>query len=126
MAQARRALHVLARFTATPGELHFCVWDGYSDVELPPARVRLPHRSYALFHGSLNDIDAWAGEAGRGAPVPPPAFVWPADRAWCFASDVDPHWAGIGAGRAAVDALLADPALDVVPARPAEPQPGYR
>jgi hypothetical protein len=128
-AQARRALHRLARFTATPGECYFCVWDGYSDVELPPeargALIDLPHRRYALLRGALTDIDAWEDTVGRGAPVPPPAFVWPADRRWCFASDVDPHWAGIGAEQAAIDALVDDPELDVVPARPSDPQPRY-
>ena len=59
------------------------------------------------------------------ARVPAPAFVWPADHAWCVASDVDPHGAGIGAGRPAIAALTAAPDLDVVPARPDGPQPTY-
>jgi hypothetical protein len=54
-----------------------------------------------------------------------PAFVWPADHAWCFASDVDPHWAGIGADRKVVDRLVADRNLDVVHADPEERQPTY-
>ena len=128
--QARRALHLLARFTSTPEECHFCLWEGYSDVPLPPAGqrgplVELPHRRYALLRGSLRDIDAWETDLGGGQPIAPPAFVWPADHRWCFVSDVDPHWAGIGAGPAAIDALVSDPQLDVVPARPAENQPRY-
>jgi hypothetical protein len=55
----------------------------------------------------------------------PPAFAWPADHSWCFARDVDPHWAGIGAEKAAIDTLLNTPELDVVPAQPTEPQPTY-
>ncbi|MGA5299030.1 hypothetical protein ACPCHT_03835 [Nucisporomicrobium flavum] len=126
--QARRALHVLADFTSTPGDCLFCVWEGYSDIPLPPglALVTVPHRRYALLRGAVGDIDAWEDDLGGGQPVAPPAFVWPADRSWVFASDVDPHWAGIGASKAAVDALIAAPGLDVVPARPAEPQPAYR
>jgi hypothetical protein len=131
IAQARRALHVLAQFTATPQDCYFCLWEGYSDVPLPPEvrrgpLVEIPHRRYALLRGSLQDIDDWEAALGGGQPIPPPAFVWPADHRWCFASDVDPHWAGIGAERAAVDALIRDPELDVVPARPAEAQPLYR
>jgi hypothetical protein len=57
--------------------------------------------------------------------MPSPAFIWPADHAWCVADDVDPHWAGIGAGTAAVDALVSDPRLDVVRADPAREQPFY-
>src|SRR5215213_8014902 len=44
---------------------------------------------------------------------------------WCFAHDVDPHWAGIGAEQALIDTLLNAPELDVVPAQPTEPQPTY-
>ena len=55
----------------------------------------------------------------------PPAFAWPADHRWCFASNVDPHWAGIGSEQAAIDTLLNTPELDVVPAQPTEPQPTY-
>lgn len=130
IAQARRALHRLAPFTSTPEECYFCLWEGYSDIELPPEVLRgplveIPHRRYALLRGSLSDIDSWQDDVGGGQPVPPPAFVWPADRRWCFASDVDPHWAGIGGSRAAVDALVDAPGIDAVPARPAEDQPQY-
>jgi hypothetical protein len=128
--QARRALHRLAPFTTTPQECYFCVWEGYSDILLPAEALRGPlvdlgHRRYALFRGALHDIDHWENDFGGGQPIAPPAFVWPADRRWCFAGDVDPHWAGIGAGRAAVDALVGDPRLDVVPADPRGSQPQY-
>jgi hypothetical protein len=130
IAQARRALHRLAPFTATPEDCYFCLWEGYSDIPLPPdARrgplVEVPHRRHALFRGRLRDIDHWETDFGGGQPIAPPAFVWPADRRWCFTSDVDPHWAGIGAERTAVDALVADPRLDVVAADPADSQPRY-
>lgn len=125
--QTRRALHRLAAFTATPDECYFGVWDGYSDIEVPTSapRIELPHRRYALLAGSVSDMDDWEG-LGTGGLCAPPAFVWPADRSWCFASDVDPHWAGIGATPAAVGALLKETGLDVVIAEPGEPQPAYR
>ncbi|MGA3564435.1 hypothetical protein [Melissospora conviva] len=130
MTQTRRVLRRLAEFTSTPQECYFCVWDGYSDIPLPSRVLRgpmveTPHRRYALLRGALNDIDAWEAELGGGQPIMPPAFVWPADHRWCFARDVDPHWAGIGAEQAAVDALVADGGLDVVPACPTEDQPAY-
>lgn len=116
--QIRRALRVLAAYTATPQDCYFCLWEGYSDAPLPPGvrLVEVPHRRYGLLRGAIGDWEV----------VAPPAFVWPADRRWCLARDVDPHWAGIGAGRAAIDALIADPVLDVVPAVPAARQPWYR
>ncbi|WP_416904253.1 hypothetical protein [Micromonospora echinospora] len=131
LTQARRALRLLARFTSTPQDCYFCVWEGYSDIPLPPdvrhgPLVEIPHRRYALLRGALHDIDAWEADLGGGQPIAPPAFVWPADRRWCFASDVDPHWAGIGAEQVAIDALIGDPHLDIVPAHPTEEQPLYR
>lgn len=130
IAQARLALHQLSRFTDTPQKCYFCVWDGYSDIDLPPAvrggrLVDLPHRRYALLDGSLADLDTWEQALGVQGPCPPPAFAWPADRRWCFASDVDPHWAGIGAEQAAISALVHDSRLDVVPARPDAVHPAY-
>ncbi|GAA2543309.1 hypothetical protein [Pseudonocardia hydrocarbonoxydans] len=126
IAQVRRALHVLAPFTATPGDCWFCAWEGYSDLPLPPGPlVELPTRRYGLFRGTLDAVDTWAADLGAPGTAWPPAFVWPHDRAWCVTSDVDPHWAGIGASAAAIEALLHDTGLDVVPVRPGEVPPTY-
>jgi hypothetical protein len=93
-------------------------------------KVVVPNRAYFLFRGSASDFGDWgAADEWAGQPrqhMPAPAFVWPADHAWCLANDVDPHWAGIGADFPAIDQLLADPGLDVVPADPSQDQPYYR
>jgi hypothetical protein len=127
--QARRALEHLRRFTATPADCYFCVWEGYPDLNFPPSMlhgptVSTPQRRYFLLRGSLTDLGSWHEILG-GAGSFPPAFAWPADHSWCFARDVDPHWAGIGAEQAAIDTLLNARELDVVPAQPTEPQPTY-
>ncbi len=160
---------VLAAFTSTPDDCHFCVWEGYGDTvtvntvsagdgavylddedalrtlgspdarpalapapvsSMPPLpRVAVPERAYWLFRGPLADLGAWDSAHGWPDGVRlhgvEPAFVWPADHAWCVASDVDPHWAGIGGSRSLVDRLVTDPRLDVVPADPAQEQPRY-
>jgi hypothetical protein len=100
----------------------------------PPASrepmVVVPNRSYLLFHGTVTDLGdagpapAWPGQLGEARADP--AFIWPADQAWCVANDVDPHWAGIGASAQAIDELVADPRLDVVRADPRARQPRYR
>lgn len=128
--QARRALDRLARHTAAADHCYFCVWDGYGDLDLSttpgsPVVLHLPDRSYTLVEGPLAALRTWETELGRGGPLVPPALVWPADHRWCFVSDVDPHWAGIGASAEAVADLVGDPALDVVVADPREPQPYY-
>jgi hypothetical protein len=100
-------------------------------------KVVLPHRAYYLFHGPVSGLGEWAGREESADPhaalrgpsrafAPDPAFVWPADHAWCVAKDVDPHWAGIGADPVAIGELLTDSRLDVVPADPDADQPRYR
>jgi hypothetical protein len=131
ISQARRALSILAAFTDTPDECYFCVWEGIAGTFLSRAAlegpmVSVPHRRYALFTGRLTDIESSHDDFNQGEPRPLPAFVWPADHRWCFANDIDPHWAGIGAHQAAIDRLVDDPGLDVVRARPDETPPAYR
>jgi len=93
-------------------------------------KVTIPNRVYFLFRGSLADFGDWgAADRRPGEPrdwMPDPAFIWPADHAWCIADDVDPHYAGIGANTVAIDRLLAHPELDVVLADPGAEQPDYR
>jgi len=93
-------------------------------------KVVVPNRSYYLFRGAMSDFGDWG--AAEMWPeklrlhMPDPAFIWPADHAWCIANDVDLHWAGFGADVSVIDELLADPELNVVPAAPREDQPSYR
>lgn len=126
-AQTATALRTLAAFTSTPDDWYFCVWEGSGFGELPPAVLRgpmvvVPHRRFALLRGTSADVDDWERFFDGNAPTP--AFVWPADHAWCFACDVDPHWAGIGGTREAIDALLCSD-LDVVSANPSQQAPAY-
>lgn len=128
--QARRALRELARYTTTPDHCYFGIWDGYGDLHLSavpgePTLLHLPDRSYTLFEGPLDALRTWETGLGQGAPLVPPALVWPADHSWCFVCDVDPHWAGIGAGAEAIADLLDTPGLDIVAADPRAPQPYY-
>lgn len=97
---------------------------------IPPVpKVVVPNRAYWLFRGPLVDVGSW--DTAEGLPyairldTAEPAFVWPADHAWCFALDVDSHWAGIGAHPPLITKLTSDPRLDVVPADPTQGQPSY-
>jgi hypothetical protein len=133
--QWRALFEQLGARTRTPDDCYFCLWEGWPfprsvlhapKVSVPP-HPRVPYRSYFLFRGLLSDAGAW-GEPKIWPGDPPPfeaAFVWPADRAWCVANDVDPHWAGIGADATLIDRMVADPSLDIVAADPGEAQPAY-
>jgi len=89
----RRALGVLATHTATPSIACAAIWEGWTSRQPPPPapRVHIPHRTMLLFTGPvgvLRDAPALAWqEPGRSYQAP--HLVWPADRAWCLACEVD-------------------------------------
>lgn len=113
----------LAHYTGTPDDCYFCIWDGWPSftADDPTPKISIPNRDYFLFHGTLGDVADWNAQIktllddlGDLGDVPPPAFVWPADHAWCVTCDVDPHFASIGATMDAIDRLVADSRVDVV------------
>jgi len=123
-------LGALARFTGTPEDCYFCIWDGWPsfDINDPTPKVSIPNRDYFLFHGTLTDVSDWDAQIKallHDSEAPPPAFAWPADHAWCVTSDVDPHFASIGAVAEAIDRLVANPHVDVVVDDPDREPPYY-
>lgn len=133
--QLRIAVSALLQHTSTPTEGYVLIWDGYGDSVLPTTvlnspRVVIPGREYHLCQMSLQDLvsgavgNAW--EAESGFPMQPPAFIWPSDRVWCITSDVDPHWAGIGAEQEAIDSFLTESRLDVVQVERGQKLPFYQ
>lgn len=112
--------------TSTPDDLRFLLWDGW------PYEPRLPRsgrfdvhgmRTCALASGTIGDWVDWSGSSPeRGYP---PAFVWPADRAWCLAYDVDSHFLGVGGSEEAVARVLAESSRTAVPATRDDLPPMY-
>jgi hypothetical protein len=58
--------------------------------------LHLPGRDYLLFAGPLDDLadpdwtsTAGLGEGLRDGGVPAPQLLWPADHAWCSATEID-------------------------------------
>lgn len=89
----RAALVTLASHTNTPDDGYAAVWEGWgANPPTPRApRVRIPHREMLLFRGRIEALRdapalAWQEPAGTGVP---PHLVWPQDRAWCLACEVD-------------------------------------
>jgi hypothetical protein len=140
-----RLVTILSRHTATPSDCFFGLWDGFGDIhgspavgflrtrghqpppEVPPAfprevlagpRVLIAHRSYLLFRGQLRDAGQWGAAdmaPGRPRPINSPNLIWPHDRAWFVASEIDLPWTGVAGSSALVDELLTDAVLDVEP-----------
>ncbi len=131
-------LEILRSETSTPGHCWFCLWEGYDLAGVPLSsdgadrvvadpipevarrmpRVELPHRSYLLYSGPLED-------ALLVPPPPSPSqsanLFWPEDRAWCVASEIDLAWTYVGGSPALVRALadaVAPEALEVAPDAP--------
>jgi hypothetical protein len=141
---APEALIALCRLlgdnTATAAECFFCLWDGYgwiagtptaarvsavsvachcepsrkqafSAEELSRPRVTLPHRSYLLLAGPLPAAAQIVWPPFRQSPN----LFWPADRAWCAATEVDFDSTLVGGTPQLINKILETPALDAWP-----------
>jgi hypothetical protein len=139
---AARLAEVLAGYTSDPEHCCFAIWDGYGDLgflfmfrEGTPESVRrhaettaetraetwralveeaasfeLPGREMSLLDGPLAAVvDFYQPHRN------PPSMWWPGDHAWCVGTDIDLMSTYIGAGRACVQALLADDELEAWP-----------
>lgn len=121
----------LAQYTGTPDDCYFLVWDAWPSFrpgdQMP--KVSIPNRDYFLFHGTLADFSDWNSQIEAllldDHDAPTPAFVWPADRAWCLTCDVDPHFATIGGTADAIDTIVALREVDVVDDDPDREPPYY-
>jgi hypothetical protein len=107
---------ILRDWTATPEDCWFCVWDGYGWESPEGPRVQLPHRSYLLYQGPAESALALPALDGTFGQCP--NLWWPADHAWCVASEIDLPWTYIGGPRGLIDAILADDRIEALPAAP--------
>ncbi len=144
---ARVLAGILRDWTGTPEDCWFCVWDGYgwesssllfsvvasAETRQPETvapskrdrvpgpvreapRVQLPHRGYFLYQGPAEAVLTLPGLEGMFGQCP--NVWWPADRAWCVASEIDLPWTYIGGPRGLIDAVLADDRIEALPAAP--------
>lgn len=75
-------------------------------------RLELPGRAYLLFRGPMRGVRPFfsAGQSGFWGQTP--NLLWPADRTWCVATEIDLDSTVVGGPRALVDAVLAHPTLE--------------
>lgn len=113
-------------------------------VRVPPAfsseildgpRVSLPGRDYILFEGPLTAATemGWRIGALLSATYPQldvdpdefqpqsPNLFWPADRAWCVATEIDLDSTYVGGSQALIESMFEDPRFEAWPAHLDDP-----
>jgi len=106
---------ILRGFTTTPERCFFGLWAGYS-VRGGPL-LELPGREYLLYEGPVEAITATAS-LGHGQTA---NLAWPADHAWCLASEIDLAWTYVGGSGPLVERLLGDERIECLPAGADDP-----
>jgi hypothetical protein len=139
-ASLRRALAShLAGETGTPQSVYFGIWEGWGllhpesssdfafvgdpvpgkprrQISLKPFHkmvagrptFELPYRAYLLAHGSLEDLPR--------IPVGlTPSLIWPEDRAFCCATEIDLESTLVGLSKERAQQLLDDENLEALP-----------
>jgi hypothetical protein len=131
---------ILARHTATPESAFFgmsTITAGVAEEWPDAPQLEQPSREWVVLKGPLKAVDQIAlssrrgfsfgfvvysdgrREAASGDEMPEsfdrevPNLIWPEDRAWFVASEVDLDSTLVGGSRALIDALLAAPDLEV-------------
>jgi len=131
---------VLGRFTSTPDECFYAVWEGWGQLhggrarvwmsgdghgvpaeplltreELNVDRVRLPHRRYLLMSGPLRAVGDVARYDGPDTWVSQsPSLLWPADHNWCVATEIDFDSTLVGGPAPTIDEILTAPGLEAM------------
>lgn len=114
---ASALVDVLEKWTSSPEDCWFCVWDGYGaldpDTRWPgAARLHLPGRSYVVLRGPVR--------AAASSLEPPPFrqsanLWWPQDHSWCVATEIDLSWTYVGGSESCIREVLADGRLEAIP-----------
>jgi hypothetical protein len=108
---------VLRRHTTALDAVFVGIWEGVGWIEpgqQQAPRLRLPERSHLVFQGDADVLDhvGWVGFDGRLVHEAP-NVIWPAGRSWFVASDIDQESTYVGGSKALIEALIADPSLEV-------------
>ena len=112
----------VAVFTATGdgsgGGVDDAVAPAFPPEVMTGPRLRLPGRGYLLFRGPVHAA-ADLGWSYRDWFQPqPPNLMWPADRSWFVASEIDFDSTLVAGPRELIDEVLRDPRFDAWPVGP--------
>jgi hypothetical protein len=118
--EMERLCSVLAAYTSTADRCFLGIWEGYGGLPLSEwasgSELRLDQRTFLVTEGPISTATRvdWRDP---GALLPePPTLMWPADRAWFVASDVDLDSTYVGGSEDLIAAVLAEPGLEAWPA----------
>ena len=108
-------VRTLARHTTSADDCWFAVWEGWGaldDAFRGQPTFGLPNRNYHLASGPLTaasqSVSSWHLHQSCN-------LWWPADHAWCVATEIDLDSTYLGASEACIEQLLANPDLEAVP-----------
>jgi hypothetical protein len=105
----------LRQATTTPDRCVFAVWEGHGDLAVSAAlepALELPHRRYHIFQGPIEGAHTSFSAIDVGYLSP--NLWWPADQAWCVATEIDFAWSYVGGPESLVNELLVDLRLEAV------------
>jgi hypothetical protein len=91
----------------------------FSPEELSRPRLKLPGREYIVLRGPPSAATQFGDpEALRGLQPQSPNLIWPEDRAWFVASEIDFDSTLVGGPADLIQAVLDTPELDAWPVAP--------
>ena len=85
-------------------------------------RLRHPGRDYLIFRGPLRAALSICHQHPGGEVFWPqsPSILWPADRSWCVATEIDFDSTLVAGSQELIDAVLASPELEAWPVGPGD------
>jgi hypothetical protein len=110
---AGRLAAVLRRFTSTPDDCWFGLWDGFGHTPATEETLALSSREYWLVRGP---VDLAATNLADEPAEQSAHLWWPADRSWCVATDIDQMSTYVGGSEACIAGLLAAGGVEAAPA----------
>jgi hypothetical protein len=120
----RAVYELLSPETTTPDRCWFCVWAERSRFRrralFRPATTSgcggLSERPHYLYSAKLSELGTLGGFPWSLTPD----LWWPADRAWCVASETDFTWTYIGGSDDLIDSICEHPGLKARRVKPDE------
>lgn len=112
---------LLRTATNTPAACWFGLWEGFgflSEAQRAGVSIAAQHRRWLLYRGAVeqltNSFDSWPQSAN---------LVWPEDRSWCLATEIDAQCTLIAGSGELISAIHDEPSLEVQAASPGDRLP---